>query len=55
MGTALFWYNCHSTNDANQAVVDERLLHAGEQVTSGEKIVAVTWVHPFDATELRER
>ena len=55
-GTALFWYNCHPTSDArNDVTVDERLLHAGEPVVAGEKIVAVTWVHPFDATELRER
>ena len=56
MGTALFWYNCHPTDDVkNNVVVDERLLHAGEPVLAGEKIIAVTWVHPFDATELRER
>jgi hypothetical protein len=55
-GTALFWYNCHPTDNARtSAIVDDRMLHAGESVLSGEKIVAVTWVHPFDATELRER
>jgi hypothetical protein len=56
MGTALFWYNCHPTSDVkNNVTVDERMSHAGEPVLAGEKIIAVTWVHPFDATELRER
>ena len=54
-GTALFWYNCHSTNDArNNISVDERLLHAGEPVIAGEKMVAVTWVHPFTAKKIRD-
>jgi hypothetical protein len=54
-GTALFWYNCHPTDDVrNNVTVDERLLHAGEPVLSGEKIVAVTWVHPFSATKIRD-
>ena len=54
-GTALFWYNCHPTDDVrNNVTVDERLLHAGEPVLAGEKIVAVTWVHPFSATKIRD-